>query len=762
MAAVLAALLWLGGAPSAWAQPVGPKPERPANYSSVHEPPPAWLAERFKAVEARVGSPNWNGPKADPAMVRGFLAETYEHIREVNTLLKAVGGKARPIPANQPSGKVLRGIHDFGERVSLSRLETFLEKVRAEPLTDFKTKKPVPVPAWLEGLARDARARGAKSVDVGKLSPYVAAGLAQTGAPDRYAIELHRLAPHHGAANPRGTVLKEMIADRINAMRQVRVYSKSPMSFQKIAEIILADVGKGLPADSRKLVLESLEAQRRLERSRKVNPYHLLEAPTKSAPKADRLARYRRADGTLDWGKLGKARALEVGGGVAHFGLALFLKELAVVAQTGDEARLEEFFEGLLTTDFYVEYGLFAVGAAGGEIAYARYLQRYVKPRFVSSILRTNLALATGLAIPQLVHGNFSGKAFAVSLGSLGLSATAVKTGVQGIRWVRELHSARRGATTIRAAGRLARAGGWFYTVAETAVVLYLAEEVEERVNAYLDERAAKEGLVEANADLRAALADPDATPATVQAAVDAQHSAWSAYRDHLYRPLAEADATLAYRLEKVASEAKQTADQRAALLERVQKQPALRERVLRRYPTFEAYADARFKAAEESQAKSVSRALESYERARHDHLARIYRGETRSGELLGELDSGWDWLLRGGAAGAAGDPYGTRTSVMARIGRGRLEAALEDRIREVSPNRLQSYADEAELLLATASALEEAGRQDLAAPLRASAAQAKAEQELDRQTLSGGLVNLDESEREGATDALRRGMRQR
>jgi len=760
---MVALALWLGATPVAWAQPVGPKPARPAGYSSVHEPPPAWLAERFKAVEARVASPNWNGPKADPALVRGFLAETYEHIREVNSLLEAVGGKARPIPAQPPADKVLRGIHDFGERVSVSRLEAFLEKVRAQPLTDFATKKPVPVPAWLEALARDARARGARSVDVGKLSPYVAAGLSQTGAPDRYAIELHRLAPHHGAANPRGTVLKEMIADRINAMRQVRVYSKAPMSFQKIAEIILGDVGKGLPADSRKLVLESIEAQKRLERARKVNPYHLLEAPAKPAPKTDRLARYRRADGTLDWGKLGKARALQAGGGVAHFGLALFLKELAVVAQTGDQARMEEFFEGLLTTDFYVEYGMFAVAAAGGDIAYARYLQRYVKPRFVSSILRTNLALATGLAIPQLIHGDFSGKAFAVSLGSLGLSATAVKTGVQGLSWVREVHSARRGATTIRAAGRLARAGGWLYTVAETAVVLYLAEEVEERVNAYLDEQAAKDALVEAGADLRAALADPDATPASVEAAVAGHHSAWSAYRDHLYRPLAQADAALAYRLEKVAREAKQTADERAALLERVQSRPALRERILRRYPTFGAYADSRFAAAEEAQAKTVSRALESYERARHDHLARIYRGQERPSALLEDVDTGRDWLLRGEGPGAAGDPYGSRTSVMARLGRGRLEAGLEDALRGVSANRIQSYTDEAEFLEATAAALESAGRDELAAPLRATAALAQAEQRLDRQTLGGGLVDLAEGEsREGATDALRRGIRQR
>ncbi|HBP20424.1 MAG TPA: hypothetical protein DEA08_21860, partial [Planctomycetes bacterium] len=70
----------------------------------------------------------------------------------------------------------------------------------------------------------------------------------------------------------------------------------------------------------------------------------------------DPYSKARRAtNGTIDWKQVGK----QFGGGLAHFTLALFLKELALVARTGDSMLIEEFFQGLLTTDFYVHYGLF-------------------------------------------------------------------------------------------------------------------------------------------------------------------------------------------------------------------------------------------------------------------------------------------------------------------------------------------------------------------------------------------------------------------
>jgi hypothetical protein len=59
------------------------------------------------------------------------------------------------------------------------------------------------------------------------------------------------------------------------------------------------------------------------------------------------------------------------------------------------------------------------------------------------------------------VDGTFEGKAFAISLGSLGLSSAAVKAGVSGIEWVLDLEKARGAGAAVGAAelSRLARGG---------------------------------------------------------------------------------------------------------------------------------------------------------------------------------------------------------------------------------------------------------------------------------------------------------------
>ncbi|HBP23645.1 MAG TPA: hypothetical protein DEA08_38445, partial [Planctomycetes bacterium] len=136
---------------------------------------------------------------------------------------------------------------------------------------------------------------------------------------------------------------------------------------------------------------------------------------------ADRLASYRRADGTLRWKALASDGLLREGGALAHFTLALFLKELAMVVRTGDRLRIEEFFDGVMTTDFFKHYGLFALGARGGELLYGRYLAQHLRQGFVSSLLKTHIVLMTGLALPQIVSGEFEGKTFMISVASLGL-----------------------------------------------------------------------------------------------------------------------------------------------------------------------------------------------------------------------------------------------------------------------------------------------------------------------------------------------------
>jgi hypothetical protein len=387
----------------------------------------------------------------------------------------------------------------------------------------------------------------------------------------------------------------------------------------------------------------------------------------------DPLARYRRVDGTLRWGRLSAERALSTAGGAAHFALSLFLKELAVVVQTGDRARIEEFFDGLMTTDFFVTYGLFSAGAQVGNVAYSRFLARHIRPRFVSGVLRTNIVLATGLALPQLVHGELDGRAFAIDVGALGLSSVAVKAGLEGISWVVNLRRLEGAAAASRWAARLrplARAGGWLFTAAETAVVLYFGDEIAQAVNRWIDDRAARSEVAGATEALAAAAAgDDDAEFARRLVAFDDLHLA---YRDHLYRPLTEAESIYTARMERLAREAKLAHDRRLATLERLERFPALAADILRRHHTLEAYAEHLTAEANADLSERLATVMESFEAARARGLAQVY-AEGRRGDAEGYLPSGTLRRDRG---------------LFARLS-GSWEA------RDLSANRLEAYEDQ-------------------------------------------------------------------
>ena len=233
------------------------------------------MADTVAAVRRGVG------PEAAPADVERFLVETYEHVREVNALLRALGTRSRDLPAAAPSEHALRGIHDFGERASVRRVEELIAKLRREPIVQDGVE--LPVPGWLTRLPAEARRAGESTIDVGKLSPHVAAGLARAGKADPFAIRLHNLSAHHQKMGPSATgrpsaALVEEIADRVNAMRQARVYRTKPIPFESIEATLLGDVRSGaLPPEAEELVRQAVAAQRALERSGEVTPYYLLE-----------------------------------------------------------------------------------------------------------------------------------------------------------------------------------------------------------------------------------------------------------------------------------------------------------------------------------------------------------------------------------------------------------------------------------------------------------------------------------------------------
>jgi hypothetical protein len=183
-----------------------------------------------------------------------------------------------------------KGIHDFGERTSVRRLQGQIERWRNEPLRDA-TGGPVALPEWVERLPSEALARGESTVDVGKLSPHIAAGLGKEPV-DRYALELHRMSAHHPQHRARpGDVtaaVTEEIADVINARRQPRFYrlergDPNPVTpFETIERDLIRDVESGKLPDTpavRALVHRAIETQRRLEIEGTVTPYHRWPLP---------------------------------------------------------------------------------------------------------------------------------------------------------------------------------------------------------------------------------------------------------------------------------------------------------------------------------------------------------------------------------------------------------------------------------------------------------------------------------------------------
>jgi hypothetical protein len=103
------------------------------------------------------------------------------------------------------------------------------------------------------------------------------------------------------------------------------------------------------------------------------------------------------------------------------------------VIKTGNQERIGDFFNFVSSTNFFTTYGLYAAGIHASNVAYSSYLAKYIKPRFISSTLQTNIALASGMALSEIYHNRLSGRAFAINVTALGLSSTTVRAAVEGL-----------------------------------------------------------------------------------------------------------------------------------------------------------------------------------------------------------------------------------------------------------------------------------------------------------------------------------------
>lgn len=400
-----------------------------------------------------------------------------------------------------------------------------------------------------------------------------------------------------------------------------------------------------LPADHPDRAL----LEREIERLRRVlDPYLDLRTPR----------------GGLNW-ELVRAKAREHGSGAASFLLGLFLKDLAKLVGTGDRAAIEVFFDGLATTEFWSHYGLFVVGAEAGTAAYTKFLQRHVKPGFVSTVLKSNVALATGMALPMIVHGQFEAETYAVNLAGLMLSSASVRAGLAAIRWVVPMGSVSRWAPVARSL-RLARGvPGWIYAGVETAVVLYFAEEISARATSWLDERRARGEVADAAAAVLAAARTargPD-DPA-LEAALGRSLESYVAWRDRSLTPAMAAMDRFRSDLERAGREATIAGTGASRF-----------DAIAARYEGLTAHVD-RYRERHDAEVDgSVDEAVRRFETTRDAALRAAYTDNRRA---------------------RAYDPV-----------RG---------ARDVSDNRDQAYSDEAALYLAAAAA---AASPEVAAALR-------------------------------------------
>jgi len=328
-------------------------------------------------------------------------------------------------------------------------------------------------------------------------------------------------------------------------------------------------------------------AQERLQEQRARDHREAME-PMRPDP----LAEFRRADGTLNWKEFAKSEALRGAGGVIHFAFALFLKELTVVLSTGDKSRLDEFLDGLMSTDFYVNYGLFAIGARTADGMYGQYVRRLSKKRFMNSVMRSNLVLAAGLAVPMIVRGQFELDTYVVDVAALGLSATAVKAAMEGAQGVWRLVGK---GKAIRL-GKLATPAGWVYTAAETAVVLLIGDAIANRIDGYLDQRQLRGAIKDSQGDLwkvvQAIERGEEVTPGEVEAAVLAVESAYDRLRAHQTDPLKGRLAKFQLEMDAIARLAMRGEVKAEAMERALESQPALRAFFANRYGTADAYVD--------------------------------------------------------------------------------------------------------------------------------------------------------------------------
>lgn len=287
--------------------------------------------------------------------------------------------------------------------------------------------------------------------------------------------------------------------------------------------------------------------------------------------------------------------ARRVAGDLVTYTTATFVKELGEAAR-GDDQAIRRFFDKMLTTDFAIDYSLYAVGAAGGRKGYdlvagrAKNVPglRWTGTSLGSTIARAQASVALGYLLPNLVRGQLD-RRVAIDLAALGLTTAGVEALTHGVRTAALKTSlGQRAASILARYGRVARAGAWAVDVGQLVLVLYASEWISEAIERPLVRWEARRALTSAWEGLRAASGGAD--EAAFVAALDDLDDAFDAYRSIVSYDLEGALRKLNQQLHAAARKLHQTDTMRARTEDVAPALAASRDRVIARH---EAEADA-------------------------------------------------------------------------------------------------------------------------------------------------------------------------
>ncbi|MBX3469138.1 MAG: S8 family serine peptidase [Planctomycetes bacterium] len=289
-----------------------------------------------------------------------------------------------------------------------------------------------------------------------------------------------------------------------------------------------------------------------------------------------------------------------IGGDLVTYTAATFIKELGEAA-AGDDQAVRRFFDKMLTTDFAIDYGLYAVGAAGGRAGFELVAGRaknvpglrWTGTSLGGTIARAQATIAAGYLLPNLVRGRVD-RRVAIDLASLGLSTAAVEAMTHGMRAAAVRTSlGQRAASFLARHGRIARAGGWAVDVGQLVLVLYASEWLSDAVERPIIRWEARRALGSSWEKLRGAAGGRD--DAAFAAALDDLDDAFDAYRNLISHDLEGALKTLNRDLQQAARKLHQNEAARARTENLPPALAASRERVMART---EAEADESIRAA--------------------------------------------------------------------------------------------------------------------------------------------------------------------